>query len=294
MAAPPPDTRFRKEDYGKDGLGSSEALDTFFQPLNEFMLAVRNSLNGGLTVGQNSSADLKDITIKVPSGGFSNGYPYASYVTAAGQSIPTGVLTVVNFDTRTADTDNAVTTGAGWKFTVPPGKGGIYRVSAALDLQGATGGGNAVFMSLTKNGPNEVYRFGRLDQTSGNAMGPAGSVDINLNAGDYVQIAIYQNGTAARPLEASALTCWATICAANLTSAFAPSCFPVVFQTTVKRPKGVTIEGVSDVTINLAPVATAIGGLDWSALRDGQISINNIPGLVPGRTYAVRLQVLGG
>lgn len=54
----------------------------------------------------------------------------ASYGTAAGQSIPNNIATIVNFDTLYRDTHAAVTTGVNWRFTVPVT--GDYVVAAAI------------------------------------------------------------------------------------------------------------------------------------------------------------------
>jgi hypothetical protein len=69
MAAVPPDTRFRKDDFPGTGLGSNEVLDRLFLPLNTFLKAVRSALSGGLTFSENFRAEVKTVSITTPASG---------------------------------------------------------------------------------------------------------------------------------------------------------------------------------------------------------------------------------
>jgi hypothetical protein len=56
------------------------------------------------------------------------------YQQVSAQTIPTGADTVVNFDTIITDSDSAVTPGVGWRFVVPPNKGGLYFCTASVTV----------------------------------------------------------------------------------------------------------------------------------------------------------------
>lgn len=61
----------------------------------------------------------------------------ARYTTNAGQSIPNGSITVINYEDSDIDTHNAVTVGAGWIFTTP--MTGLYHVNASIRFTSTTG-----------------------------------------------------------------------------------------------------------------------------------------------------------
>lgn len=66
-------------------------------------------------------------------------FPFGSMVarytrSTSAQTFTSAVEAVVNFDVKTYDTDTAVTTGAGWVYTVPAGKGGYFIVISAMAL----------------------------------------------------------------------------------------------------------------------------------------------------------------
>ena len=88
--------------------------------------------------------------------------------TAASTSTP------FDFQLKKIDTAGLVTTGAAWKFTAP--EAGVYHVSAGLQL----GGADSVY--VYKNGTQHAF----ILYTSGNFG--QGSVDVELNAGDYIDL----------------------------------------------------------------------------------------------------------
>ena len=119
----------------------------------------------------------------------------ASYGTTAGQSIPNATPTIINFDTKSFDSHNAVTAGSNWKFTAPVS--GKYRVSAMIALSSSTTNTWNYSAAIYKNGV--LYRA--LDDKLGNLNGEininTGSTLIQLNAGDYISLYFSQNiGTA--------------------------------------------------------------------------------------------------
>jgi hypothetical protein len=137
--------------------------------------------------------------------------PYAFCTTATAQTLTNAATTSpINYSTKAADTDNAVTTGAGWKFTVPASKGGLYQVNAAASV--ATGGAlGECILVLLKNGA-EILRGNRLAMTASTAIvNPVLGATVSLAAGDYLQVGLYQSSGANRTLEAAATSNWVSI-----------------------------------------------------------------------------------
>lgn len=126
----------------------------------------------------------------------------ARYTTNAGQSISNATITIVDFEDKTFDTHGAVTTGASWKFTAS--STGYFKIHAAVLLSSTTTWGD------TESGDLYLYKNGVLysimdrkdNYTSGSSvfMQLGGSDIAYLNAGDYVDIRLYQNSGAALAL----------------------------------------------------------------------------------------------
>jgi hypothetical protein len=123
--------------------------------------------------------------------------PAFSAVAASDQSISTTTVTVLNFGTELYDTDSAYD-GTN-KFTVPTGKDGKYFFNAHVRLNGVNDG-NFVQCGFYVNGSSDVG--GENYSTITQQVSPSASTAIyfgttaiiNLTAGDYVQVFIYQNG----------------------------------------------------------------------------------------------------
>jgi len=117
--------------------------------------------------------------------------------TDAGQSISTGSITIVDFDTVEYDNQSLVTTGASWKFTAP--KTSHYKVHSNLLFAGTTAwteseSGNLL---LYKNGVlySNLDRDTQFGATS-TFMHLGGSDTIQLDKGDYIDIRVSQNSGA--------------------------------------------------------------------------------------------------
>ena len=114
----------------------------------------------------------------------------ARYTSTASVNLFDNSTTIYNFDTKDYDSHNAVTTGATWKFVAP--------VSGKYSIKAAT------WISLSATGPREkyLYKNGSLHSilysqpglsVYGSSM--AGSADVNLLAGDYIDIRDFQHST---------------------------------------------------------------------------------------------------
>lgn len=121
---------------------------------------------------------------------------YARSATA--QSLTNNTQTVINYDVKVFDTDNAVTTGSSWKFTCPRGKAGLYLVNSSLHLDLVNGTIVVTFyLAVFKNG----LLLSRGDRESGTVNGPLGvtcSTLVNLAESDYIQVIALQDSGASR------------------------------------------------------------------------------------------------
>lgn len=103
----------------------------------------------------------------------------AAYYLGSG-TFATTTTTPINFDTKEYDTHGAVTTSpTAWKFTAPAS--GLYTVS--LNIYVRTGSNNGFV--IYKNGT--AYKFTGYVTTNA-SVSSSPSVDIRLNAGDYIDI----------------------------------------------------------------------------------------------------------
>lgn len=160
-----------------------------------------NVLSPGIALGLSSTPDDLFYSVSGVASYQLTGQPLAVYQTNAAQSIASGSFAVINFGTVVTDTDSAVTTGAGWKFTVPAGKGGHYLITA-----------NARFGALTANtGIIQLAIFiGGSQSISGNACDASNGATQALNvsgvlsvaAGQTIDVRAFQSQGANRSLNA--------------------------------------------------------------------------------------------
>jgi hypothetical protein len=153
--------------------------------------------SGGLLGVGGSGSSFNHVTITRESGPAtitSDVTVSAKYTTAAGQSIPSGTATIVNFGTKSWDHTGAVQTGVGtWKFQ--PSLSGTYLVSASVMLSSGGGwaAGEEASLSVYKNGVEESVIFDYNSQaTHSAAVGLSGSTLVQLLAGEYFDIRLYQ------------------------------------------------------------------------------------------------------
>lgn len=122
----------------------------------------------------------------------------ASYTGPAGVTIPHNSTVIIDFATKEFDSHSAVTTGAAWKFTAPTA--GVYEVNASMVIN--LGGGWAFAEEATlyvyKNGSIFSRLASYIAQVAHSTYIPmVGSPRlVRLNAGDYVDIRLYQSSGA--------------------------------------------------------------------------------------------------
>jgi hypothetical protein len=129
---------------------------------------------------------------------------YASYRTAASQSIANNPIPPVIVDFGTVDEDplGMITTGASWRCTAQ--FAGRYVANAAILYNSSTGWADteAGYIALYKNG--SLYRYLQRRDSYGSASGVfmmlSGMTTVALVAGDYIDVRAFQNTGAALTL----------------------------------------------------------------------------------------------
>jgi hypothetical protein len=119
--------------------------------------------------------------------------PAFSVYLSGNQSIGNSSFTKVTFDTEEYDTDNAFASN---KFTVPSGQGGKY-VFHYSGYMSSLGDDKRLVLNLYKNGSeisspvkvqHQIYSTG----SSSNVLQRTSTV-LNLSAGDYIEMYVWQN-----------------------------------------------------------------------------------------------------
>ena len=185
-----------------------------------------NTMQIGSTNTATINLGVSGDTINVPAGvtianagtatGFGeNNEPYWSVMRAEGngvQSIPDTTWTKVTFPTTIKDTASGLS-NSNATFTIPSGKGGLYFVESSVYF---AGGSNDIFSALKVyiNGDsNPLPNNGTTNTNATLAYGANGSSTTNyqvggsgtfrLNAGDYVEIFVYQSKGSSQNTEPS-------------------------------------------------------------------------------------------
>lgn len=118
----------------------------------------------------------------------------ARYSTNAGATMTNAAWTLVDFEDKSNDSHNAVTTGGSWKFTAP--NSGRYRVSAQAWI--ASGGGWAsteeAAIEIRKNTTRIAYNSNFAHATTTSYFPIAVTDTIQMVAGDYIDCRVW-NGS---------------------------------------------------------------------------------------------------
>lgn len=178
-------------------------------PLNagDYVEVVTQSTTQAITIGASSddAAQFTGYKLSGPAQIATNEKMIARYSTAAGQSMTNGASTLIDFGTKTKDTHGSVTTGGSWKFTAQAA--GDFEVNALTIL--SSGGGWAAaeeaYLDVFKNG-SFLTRLDRYySDSTHTARVTLGGIDtIELVAGDYIDVRLYQGSGGAITLLASA------------------------------------------------------------------------------------------
>ena len=111
---------------------------------------------------------------------------------SADQSISNATFVAITWNTEEYDTDAFHSTSTNnERITIPTGKGGYYLIAGAIRFT-ANGTGNRG-VELTVNGTAINYAFFQPSATSANSPVFPMSYIVKLNAGDYIELFVYQN-----------------------------------------------------------------------------------------------------
>lgn len=126
----------------------------------------------------------------------SNAVVGCSLTNSANLSISHATFTIATFDTENYDTDGFHSTSSNTgRITIPAGKGGKYLLTASFTWAANATGVREVF--FRKNGgavnPADGALVCQQASIGGNVTGMALSAPVDLAAGDYVEILVYQD-----------------------------------------------------------------------------------------------------
>lgn len=263
MAKPPEAIQFRKEDFPPTALGTPQALDALFVPLNRILDTTRQCLAQGIGINDNCAFEVRTVRITTPADdlvypGVGSGPAFASgnYTAYSGRE--------AGFSKR-AD---------GWgQFN-----GGLVAIGAAVPTD------NQLIFTLPA-----AYWPAKA------AILP--SFTVNGSSKDvFASVAVEADGT----VKTRFLTTWFANSVLGFAGAWpcadrtpVPlSCFPVdVELRRVRAPAGIQLLSLKDVTNPLSSPALepvlALGGLKSVMLGATSVRLQHLPGLLLGRSYEV-------
>ena len=166
----------------------------------------------GTSLELGSSGD----TITIPSGatitnsgtatgfGDSNTPYFFTARTSSDQSISDGAATKVQFNSAVLDSDSGLDVSSNYRYTIPSGKGGIYKFDTSIKVNKGSGS-NAIYyfiVNIKKNGSTQITSI--LDMRNpGNSISDISQqlnqyagYTANTAAGDYWEIfaEVFTNG----------------------------------------------------------------------------------------------------
>lgn len=137
----------------------------------------------------------------------------ATYVATGSITIPHATDTIMNFDSKVIDSHSAVTTGAGWRFTAPIS--GRYRLTSSIRIASGLSwsvGEQALIRVYKNNFSADMVTADWFSQaTHSTAVGLHGSAEIDLVAGDYVDLRVRQDSGGTGSNQAAISVNWITI-----------------------------------------------------------------------------------
>jgi len=154
-----------------------------------------------ITKIQSESLNLADtyaFTGTVTGAGESNAPSFSTNKTSGSISFSVNTATKLVFDNELYDTASAYDTSTG-RFTVPSGQGGKYHFSASfLSYEQANNNISSWYIYFYKNGSNELFLTKGETANHGSYRPNMLAADINLSAGDYIELyaRVQTSGTA--------------------------------------------------------------------------------------------------
>jgi hypothetical protein len=120
---------------------------------------------------------------------------YASYNTATAQEFVAGAVEIIDFDTKVEDTDDAVTTGASWKFTAPTD--GVYTVTVRIMLKDSDNWVDGEFLDLrlTKGGSTFYHLVRSTVSGTPLYLQAQATATLRLAADEYISVNLNSDST---------------------------------------------------------------------------------------------------
>lgn len=131
----------------------------------------------------------------------------AQYERTSVQTISTNTLTIVDFNSKVADTSGNVTTGASWKFTASVQ--GWYEVQPTVFYAASATGARDI--ELYKNGVLDRYVALEGNPSASFGVMLVGSTKIFLLAGDYIDVRTVQSSGGNLNIDGATVTAHITI-----------------------------------------------------------------------------------
>jgi len=131
--------------------------------------------------------------------GLLNNQYVAMYGATTATTVPVDTWTIINFNSKEADTANAVTTGTGWYFAAPDAA--YLSVQTSVQWNGITTGGTGYYdaIAIFKNGTffkvlQTVYQWSAMGISINSTVG--GSTLVAVQPGDLIDVRIYHHSGA--------------------------------------------------------------------------------------------------
>lgn len=110
---------------------------------------------------------------------------------AAAFSFPAAATTYIPWDTLDEDTSSLYSSGDPTKLTIPTGGDGTYRVTARVNITNASGMGMLVVVRSGSVSSSNVLDRNNMDSSSSSPTAFSGSTEVDMVAGDYLQLGFY-------------------------------------------------------------------------------------------------------
>ncbi len=135
----------------------------------------------------------------------------ARYSTDSGQAVNNNSLTIVNFEDKSYDDHGCVTTGASWKFNCP--RAGRVSVTSSIQIAALSGwaAGEGLIIYLYKNGVEQSEFYFVQTTTHSQAVAVTMTDEVNVVAGDYLDVRVAQDSGDNRALNTNGTRNWISI-----------------------------------------------------------------------------------
>jgi hypothetical protein len=178
---------------GRLGAGDTAIQPTILDAKGDLIVATAADTPARLAVGSNDTVLTADSSTATGLKWAAPSAPSAvscSVYNNAAQTLATGVYTTMTFNSEYYDTDNIHSTSSNTgRLTVPSGLGGKWLVTFAIYISTTTA--QTITPKFQLNG-NDRNRFPRTTFGSSEATVIVGTQTLDLVAGDYIELLVYQ------------------------------------------------------------------------------------------------------